>query len=75
MRVDSRPLVLTARVRDPGFWEGLLIVDDVRGVQVGNHGTQRNTFRYTVMEEPRAAALLREDFDLALALAGCLCPR
>ncbi|MEU1746680.1 hypothetical protein ACWD8I_06385 [Micromonospora arida] len=74
-RVDSRPLVLTARVREPGFWEGLLIIDDVRGVQVGDHGTQRNTFRYTVMDEPRAAALLRENFGLARALADCLCPR
>ncbi|MEK8106602.1 hypothetical protein NKG94_17590 [Micromonospora sp. M12] len=74
-RVDSRPMVLTARVGEPGFWESLLIVDDVRGMQVGNHGTQRNTFRYTVMDEPRAAALLRENPGLARALADCLCPR
>jgi hypothetical protein len=74
-RVDSRPLVLTARVHEQGFWERLLLVDDVRGVQVGDHGRQRNTFRYTVMDEPRAAALLRENPDLARALADCLCPR
>ncbi|MDG4810987.1 hypothetical protein O7634_29870 [Micromonospora sp. WMMD1120] len=73
--VAEKPLALTARVREPGFWESLLFVDDVRGVQVGDHGTQRNTFRYTVMDEPRAAALLRESPGLARALADCLCPR
>ncbi len=47
---------------------------DTRGVQIGDHNTQRNTFRYTVTDSPRVSALLRQDLDLARDLADYLCP-
>ncbi|MFG2084424.1 MULTISPECIES: hypothetical protein [Micromonospora] len=71
--VSAQPLLLSARSTQPGFFEQLLAFD-VHGLQVGNQGTQHNTFVYTVVAVPTAAALLRAHPELAVDLADYLCP-
>lgn len=72
--VRSAPLVLQARDNQPGLWGRLITFDEVKGLQIGDRNTQHNTFRYTVMGEPTAAALLRGNPALARAVTEYICP-
>ncbi len=78
--VESRPVHLAAGgVHRPGFLDllgRLLLFDvgsDVRGLQIGDHNVQRNTFVYGVTS-PGGAELLHARPDLARALVDYLCP-
>lgn len=51
-----------------------LVTFESRGLQIGNHGEQRNTFYYTV-RSPDATGLVRGDRAVARALTFYLCPR
>jgi hypothetical protein len=52
-----------------------LLLFDVRGLQVGDHNTQRNTFVCAITDTLKGAELLRGRPDLARALTDYVCPR
>jgi hypothetical protein len=75
---ESRPARLTAgEVRRGWFADFLrrLLLFDVRGLQVGDHNTQRNTFVCAISDTVKGAELLRGRPDLARALTDYVCPR
>jgi hypothetical protein len=70
----SKRQVLEARSEgQQNFLRGLVTFES-RGLQIGNHGEQRNTFFYTV-RSPDAAHLVKGDRVVARALTVYLCPR
>jgi hypothetical protein len=69
---EAKPLVLSATSRPPSFLERVFTVE---GLQVGDHSTQRNTFKCCVTDVPEVESLLKKDQALANSLADYLCPR
>jgi hypothetical protein len=74
--IDASPLVITAGEPALGFLERILlfVVPPAQAVQVGDHGTQHNTFSYVVTDAPDAARMLASRPGLARELADHVCP-